>query len=578
MDINNNDNSNQNIPSSNATVLEPPPLPSNQTTSGEYFRKLLSLTGGSLFYCLSAFAIIYGVAQTIGPLLADGKNLKEALMCVVTLNIYELSLLAVLVVIVVFRNVTDDAISLIVIAALFLITSGATLGTAGYREPRICLYIGLICSVLGFAKLLVLKKNIKIKIGVVSFAGITLVLLWNFLTGTLMSDFLLSGTANPEKMQERWIAGWCVFLSGILLTFLESAGVSQSKIDENNNRNVFLHRYSMARLFAILLFAAGCAHIYGMAYMFSIKHYLGDYLPFTVMISLMIYEFVRSLKKPQPELELFILCIPACFFIVALADSQIKTGWGLNLNILWYPPILAGITGAVIFTLGIKNKSDCLKYVSAVYVLLALLTVKYSPARPEELNWKFAGVFIVTALLLLGIIKKNIALCVLSIFILSFGLLSMNSLESISKRFGLTVGGTMAICCGSGLLALCIGFGKKSPQILSLFASFVLMLGLFDFILANSSWVLFPIAMVVIVTGVIVLLRTRHIAPLIILLIPFCYKMYGIGRSLSNWRAIIAGFLFLFIGAFFSYIKGKKSEKLINQGNGTNPLMNQGAK
>jgi hypothetical protein len=539
---------NQNNPSTNINSnQEEPKILKAQTPPSEYFKKLFNLSGGSIFYCLSAFAIIYGVTQTIGPLLAEGKNLKEALMCVFTLNIYELALLAVLVLIVVFRNVTDDAISLIVIAALFLVGSGATLGAAGYRQPKECLLIGIVCCILGIGKLFVLRNYIKIKIGILAFAGLTLILLWNFLAGTLISDFLLSGAVTRNMMKQEWINGWCVFLFGILLIFADGIKITEKEINEEND--VFLHRYSMVRLFALLLIAAGCAHSYAMAYMFAVNHYLGDYLPFTVIFSLMFYEFLRSLKDRDPLLELFTCCIPVCAMVISLGTMQIKTPFQLNQNILWYPPVLMAITGGVVFGLGIWHKNKYLKYAAMIYVFFMLLTIRFDPYNADKMNWKLAGSFFMLTILAIGIIRKNMSLCVLTIFIVVFSMPAFDKNGDMAERMGLTVPGLMALFCGVGLFCVCIGFGRQTPKLVSVFASFILMLAAFDYFQNNSDLMIFIFACGLIFLGLMVFWRTKHIVQMVFLFVPILYKIYDVGRGLSNWRAMIAGFVFLFVGA-----------------------------
>jgi hypothetical protein len=108
----------------------------------EAMGRFLSLTGGSVLYCLSALSIVYGITQMIGPPLAKSGALGDILPCVAVLNVYELALLAVLVLIVVWRNVTDDAISLVILVALFLVASGMTLGVVAPSGLDICLVIG----------------------------------------------------------------------------------------------------------------------------------------------------------------------------------------------------------------------------------------------------------------------------------------------------------------------------------------------------------------------------------------------------------------------------------------------------
>ena len=105
-------------------------------------RNFLSLTGGSVVYCLSALSIIYGIGQIVGPELADSYDAKQTMPAVGVLNLYELCLLGALIFIVVWRKVTDDAISLVLLMALFLVGTGLTLGTVAPTCFTPCLIVG----------------------------------------------------------------------------------------------------------------------------------------------------------------------------------------------------------------------------------------------------------------------------------------------------------------------------------------------------------------------------------------------------------------------------------------------------
>ena len=192
----------------------------NRETLGRF----LSLTGGSVLYCLSALSIVYGITQIIGPPLAKSGVFTDILPCVAVLNAYELALLAVLVLIVVWHNVTDDAISLVILVALFLVASGMTLGVVAPSGLDICLAIGFASVVLGLAKLYVLRRFISLRIGALSVLGLALILAWNFLGPSLMARPLMARTSTDELRRHQWLLGWLVLLAGAALTFAEVAG------------------------------------------------------------------------------------------------------------------------------------------------------------------------------------------------------------------------------------------------------------------------------------------------------------------------------------------------------------------
>ncbi|MHC4292810.1 MAG: hypothetical protein ACYSTX_00840 [Planctomycetota bacterium] len=143
-------------------------------------KAFLSLTGGSILYCLSALSIIYGVIQIIGPSLVRNNFLSDTLPSVLVLNIYELALLGVLVLIVAWKQVRDDAISLVVIISLFLVASGMILGMSACRGPGITLFIGILCTVIGLGKLYIMRRYVGISLKTLSLLGLGTILVWNF--------------------------------------------------------------------------------------------------------------------------------------------------------------------------------------------------------------------------------------------------------------------------------------------------------------------------------------------------------------------------------------------------------------
>ena len=76
--------------SSKYNIYHEPPL--NLDTLKSFF----NITGGSLFYCVSAVFIAYGIVKLMGDVLPSEEPFSKALPCIITLHVYELALLAVL--------------------------------------------------------------------------------------------------------------------------------------------------------------------------------------------------------------------------------------------------------------------------------------------------------------------------------------------------------------------------------------------------------------------------------------------------------------------------------------------------
>lgn len=176
----------------------------------------LKQAGASILYCLSAMFILIGVWKLIGPVMAQSEQIRELLKCVSVLNVYELALLGVLVLVTKWRNVTDDAVSLTVLIGLFLVASGVAIDTIAVTGPIVAAVFGSVCFVLGIAKLAVMRKYVGIRLYGTLFAGLAVLLLWNFLISPIMAAVQEYKTADAELLRQVWQAGWILMLAGFV--------------------------------------------------------------------------------------------------------------------------------------------------------------------------------------------------------------------------------------------------------------------------------------------------------------------------------------------------------------------------
>ncbi|HUU42783.1 MAG TPA: hypothetical protein VMX57_03335, partial [Planctomycetota bacterium] len=226
------------------------------------WREFFSVRGGSILYCLSAMCVLYGFAAILGPVFARSFQLVETLPCIVGLNVYEIALLAVLVVIVVWQDVTDDAISLVVLGAIFLVVSGIALTTTSNSDPRSVLLIGAGCLVLAMGKLFVLRRFVGMNIGPVLFAGIAVVLAWNFLAGARFAEAVANDRLVKGIASAKWVQSWIVLLAGALVVLADAMLRGRRPADATDARLPFLRRPAMGWVFAFVLLASAGVHQY----------------------------------------------------------------------------------------------------------------------------------------------------------------------------------------------------------------------------------------------------------------------------------------------------------------------------
>jgi hypothetical protein len=517
-------------------------------------RRFLSLTGGSILYCLSALSIVYGITQIIGPPLAKSSALGDILPCVAVLNVYELALLAVLVLIVVWRNVTDDAMSLVVLVALFLVASGMTLGVVAPSGLNICLSIGIASVFLGLAKLYVLRRYISLRIEAMSAVGLALLLAWNFLGPSLMARPIMARTATDELRRSQWLFGWLVLLVGAALVFVQAARREYSRPDDSRERMPFLHTPSMMWVFALVLLVATGVHQYGIAYMFAVDYLSGDFLPLAAGISLLLLELIRSLQKRFEGVEEVISCVPLGLTVFAAFNKLTVAPASIGIEMLSYPPVVLGLTGLALLWMSFRHQWRWLRYVAVAYGLGVLLTL----GRGHELNWQLFGGGLVVVLLVLGAIRRNVSLCFAGVLALAIGLGTTDLLARFAREHNLTVAGAGAGVVGLGTIAMALAFGRRTPAVFVLVGTIAAVICVFDYLPRSLHWMDLVVLVMIGSMFAALLVRTRNVGPALVLWMPVFPRAYLLATKMSSWNFVALSFLLLFFGAFVSLFLKRK--------------------
>ncbi len=522
--------------------------------NGDGIRRFLSLTGGSILYCLSALSIVYGITQIIGPPLAKSGVLADILPCVAVLNVYELALLAVLVLIVVWQNVTDDALSLVVLVSLFLVASGMTLGIVAPSGLDICLGIGLASVVLGLLKLYVLRRYVALPIGGLTLLGLAILLLWNFTGPSLMARPLMARTATDELRRSQWLFGWLVLLAGSIPAFIDATRMDHDQSIERGSRTPFLRTQSMVLIFVIVTLSTLGVHQYAIAYMFAVDHALGDYIPLVVIVSLLLLEFTRCLRRPVRQFEIAVACVPLGVTLLAVQGKLISTSVFTPLNLVLSPPVVLGVTGLAILWLGIRHRKGWLRYVAVAYALGVLLTI----GQVGELNWELGGGGLILVLLILGAVQRNVGLCFVSVILLAIGLGQADAFVRFARLYHLTSAGAAAGVGGLGTLAIAIVFGRKVPRILVVVGGLATVVCALDFLPKSLHWLDLAVIAAIGVLFAALLLRTRDVAPAMVLWIPVLPRGYLFTTNMSSWSFVVLSFALLFLGALVSLFLKRK--------------------
>ena len=369
---------------------------------------------------------------------------------------------------------------------------------------------------------------------------------------SVMAGMFAMSPGSYDAYREYWLFGWLVLLAGGVLILVEAIRSEVICGLDELGKGVFLQSRAMTWIFMLIVLAGMGVHQYGIAYMYRVSHVLGDYVPLVVVICLLILELMRSTGKRFGWSEILAALVPLVLMIYALLSKSVDSRWAFGAELLWYPPVILGLTGLGVLCICLHHGWYRLGYVGIAYGLGVLLTVGYSPEHPGELNWYLFGAGVVFVLGIFGIVRKDITFCFASAIVFTIGVACTEFFAEFIKGQDLLLGTAAAGLVGLLTMIICLCFGKNTPRILTITASLGLAVFGFDYLGARPG--LSDVAALVVTTGLCWLLwiRTRDVASMPVLITPTMWKLYVAARAISSWGFVLLSFLLLLGGAMVS--------------------------
>ena len=511
--------------------------------------RFLTATGGTLFYALSALSIVYGITQIIGPPLAKSSVLGDILPCVLVLNAYELALFAVFMTLVLWRNITGDAISLVALVGIFWIASAMTLGVVVPSGLDIGLAIGSTATVITILKLWAFRRYISLDIGSLTFLGMSIILAWNFVCPSLMIRPMASYVADDVMRREYWLYGWLIILAGVALIYLDAV---KREYVQRRCSVVFLRSGAMIWVLALILMVGSLLHQYGIAYMFAVDTFAGDYLLVVSMVLLMVVELGRSLGMPIGLFQMVLACLPLVLTLLAVLNKATVGAASLTCEGLFYAPVTLGVVGLIVSGVGIWRKWPRIHYVAIAYGLVIELTA----GRGHQLNVVLFGVSVIIILGLLGVLKRNVNLCFACVLLFTAALGSSDRFARFAACLGFGTIHALAAVVGLGTLAIAIGFGRNTPRKMILTGIIAVAYSVSKMPPPALNGIDLLICIALAILSVVLGLRTKAWGMGVLLWIPIGIRGYTLAIHLSSWCFVVLSFPLLFMGAGVSlYLK-----------------------
>lgn len=524
------------------------------TLNPETMKNFFHLTGGSLLYCISAVLVAYGIVNVMGPILSGQEAMKDILPCILTLQVYEMALLGVLILIV-SKKVVDDAISISVLIALFLVGTSMALGSVADRDTSTALWIGLIGIGLGLGKLYLMRHFAGIRFRVLSFVGLGVLIACNYLGPVLMARSISADPSGESARKGLWLFVWLIMLIGAGFVLVEAIKGRPHRQTDKKDRAAFLHTPIMVYVFTLILIAASGVHQYATAFTFALERVVGDFVPAVAVATLLMLEILRHSGKRFGVTEVVISCVPLATMMLAIYDKSVLASGQFGLGLMCYPPVILALCGLAIVGLALHRRCYPFLAVAFFYGLGVILTAGFSPENPHDLNIHACFETLVVSLLVFGAIRRNQYLCTAGIIVLCFDLAMLDAFSKFTASCHLTEVGGLAGVCGFGLVALYIAFGRRLHRALQIFGILCLAGFVFDYLPDDIHWRYLVILPSTVLLTAVLWFRTKDILAILILWVPSFTRLYILARNIAYWRFVILGFLMLGAGAVISLLK-----------------------
>ena len=338
-----------------------------RSISLQRMRDFLRLNGTGILYALSAMSILYGMGRIIGPILATSGKLGETLPCFGALQGYELALFAVLLLIVLWRQKTRDTTTLMVLVALFLGASGITLATIANDGPVIAAVIGVACMTVAFGKLWVLRSKIGMVCSGLFMAGLSALLVWNFLVSPYMALTLHREWPGSGQLRLVWLGGWHVMLFGAALLFVSALMVRTGGARRAGPEHPFLRSTGMAWVFALVLVGGTIVHQYALTYIFDVRFAAGDFLPVAVIVAAAALEIMRGygVHGTKADMALALAPFALVFAVVREHVFLVTPQWGLGM--LFQPWAVLALAGLALLVIAVRRREKVLAGIALLY-------------------------------------------------------------------------------------------------------------------------------------------------------------------------------------------------------------------
>ena len=537
----------------------PPPLPVKDGSGGSAWKTFFSLTGGCILYCLSALSIVYGLVQVINPVLLGTGDTWTRLSCMGALNGYELAVLGVLLLIVLWRSVLDDAISLVIIIAILLLGNAMAVDMIVMDNRSAGFPVGLVCLALAGANVIAFRRYLRMHFDPVFLVGLGIMLAWSMLMPSVLAWKVHNGLALGDGMRNAWLKGWGVMLAGGALWWLQAVRTRAGQALDEHRDTPFLRTSSMAWIFAAITLVGMTIQQYALTYVFDLNFCVAALLPIIALTFLVGLELLYAYGARDAVNYYVVSLAPLFVCLFVFVKGVHIEGPAMAVSPFWNPPWLMAIIGLGVAASAFVRRRRGMWAVAGAYALACWMTLGMPGGEgSDSLKWIRGLGVIELAVIVLSVRLRNPSLAGLAWIGAGLACCVTGTGTALADKLGLdsfVLGKLVAL---GGLVSLEAIFGRRLNPLFFIVACFLVVQVLFAFGLENGPhyhpW---ASALVVAALGGLVAWRAGNFIVLAVLCFPLLRALYFASGHFGGWGYVMLSFPLLAAGAYLSLRKGR---------------------
>jgi hypothetical protein len=509
----------------------------------------------SILYSLSALSILWGLSEIIEPVFHNPGRLTEKILCISYLHFYELAIFGLILMLILWKKVKNDAMTLMIISAFFYIAGGVLIDTVTPASYITAGAIGLFFTLIASAKIFVLRSYCRIPFKALLFYGLNLIFIWNYLTTSLLSKVHQSGKAS---ITDYWYESLILMLTGIFLILLQSAKENRTETEKGESGN---ENSGAVWIFTMALTITALFHQYIITYIYDLEASTADYLPALTLISFILIELIDRFKIKIKQLDLLMAYTPLILMIIIKNSVSFINIHGITAY-FWNPGTISLFAGAWAVSLAFRKNNIEFLYPAGIYFSLFILYgMNFYSTEINNANWVLLGASIICIMIFSGILFRNITLLYSGTLTGIIGIMMNHSVEYFLSSHSVPVVPAGMIFTAMTVLYLYI-FTKNSISEKIIYPALILnALGVF-FTNTHSLpiWFIATVTILALTAGAVYfsVLKKRKAAFLISS--PLLLYTASMLKSLNGWHYIALSFLLLGVGFCLSLKKVQKQK------------------